>query len=152
MQYCSDVFFSVNLTNEWILCNEQLGNNFFWDYWGEGWWWRMKRAKLGRLGHYDPIFRYPDIILKKNNYCLSKLKCFTLDLHCNINNHTTLSCSCLELYLFFVLAGSWTKQFLNKSRSIYKSFRCYIYGWKIGFKISNLDFVKFLKECGIWLF
>ena len=24
---------------------------------------RMKRGKLGSLGHYDPIFKYPDIIL-----------------------------------------------------------------------------------------
>ena len=43
---------------------------------------RMKIGKLGSLGHYDPIFKYPDIILKKNNYCLSKLKCFTIDLLC----------------------------------------------------------------------
>ena len=40
----------------------------------------MKRGKLGGLEHYDPIFKYPDIIFKKNNYYLSKLKCFTLDL------------------------------------------------------------------------
>ena len=25
---------------------------------------RMKRGKLRSLGHYDPIFKYPDIILK----------------------------------------------------------------------------------------
>ena len=24
---------------------------------------RMKRGKLGSLGHYDPIFKYPDVIL-----------------------------------------------------------------------------------------
>ena len=42
----------------------------------------MKRGKLGSLEHYDPIFKNPDIILKKNNYCLSKLKCFTLELLC----------------------------------------------------------------------
>ena len=71
-------------------------------------------------------------------------------LHCNINNHIILSCSCLELVLFFVFAGSWTKRFLNKSRSIYKSFRCYICEWKIGFKIGNFESVKSLKECGIW--
>ena len=41
---------------------------------GEGVTERMKRGKLGSLGHYDLIFKYPDIILKKNNYCLSKLK------------------------------------------------------------------------------
>ena len=40
----------------------------------EGWRWggggrggkgggRMKRGKLGSLGRYDPIFKYPDIIL-----------------------------------------------------------------------------------------
>ena len=49
---------------------------------GEGVRERMKRVKLGSLGHYDPIFKYPDIILKKNNYYLSKLKCFTRDLLC----------------------------------------------------------------------
>ena len=43
---------------------------------------RMKRGKLRSLGHYDLIFKYPDIRLKKNNYCLSKLKWFTLDLLC----------------------------------------------------------------------
>ena len=47
---------------------------------GEGVRGRMKRGKLGSLGHYDPIFEYPDITLKKNNYCLSMLKCFTRDL------------------------------------------------------------------------
>ena len=36
---------------------------------GEGWGWgwgvrvRVKRGKLESLGHYDPIFKYPDIIL-----------------------------------------------------------------------------------------
>ena len=49
---------------------------------GEGVRGRMKRGKLGILGHYDPIFEYPDITLKKNNYYLSKLKCFTRDLLC----------------------------------------------------------------------
>ena len=49
---------------------------------GEGVRGRMKIGELGSLGHYDPIFKYPDIIIKKNNYCLSKLKCFTLDLLC----------------------------------------------------------------------
>ena len=49
---------------------------------GEGVKERMKRGKLGSLGHYDPIFKYPDIILKKNNYCLSKIKCLALDLLC----------------------------------------------------------------------
>ena len=49
---------------------------------GEGVTERIKRGKLGSLGHYDLIFKYPDIILKKNNYCLSKLKCYTLDLLC----------------------------------------------------------------------
>ena len=73
-------------------------------------------------------------------------------LHCNINNHATLSCSCLELFLFFVFVGSWIKLFLNKSRSIYKSLRCYVCEWKIGFKIGSFKFVKSLKECDIWLF
>ena len=49
---------------------------------GEGVRGRMKIGELGSLGHYDLIFKYPDIIIKKNNYCLSKLKCFTLDLLC----------------------------------------------------------------------
>ena len=36
---------------------------------GEGWGWgwgvrvRVKRGKLGSLGHYDPIFKYPEAIL-----------------------------------------------------------------------------------------
>ena len=49
---------------------------------GDGVSGRMKRGKLRSLGHYDLIFKYPDIRLKKNNYCLSKLKWFTLDLLC----------------------------------------------------------------------
>ena len=43
---------------------------------------RLKRGKLGSLGHCDPIFKYPDITLEKNNYCFSKLKCFTQGLLC----------------------------------------------------------------------
>ena len=27
-----------------------------------------QRGKLGILGHYGPIFKYPDIIHQKNNY------------------------------------------------------------------------------------
>ena len=27
---------------------------------------RMEKGKLGSLGHYDPVFKYSDIMLKKN--------------------------------------------------------------------------------------
>ena len=27
---------------------------------------RMEKGKLGSLGHYDPIFKYSDIMLEKN--------------------------------------------------------------------------------------
>ena len=27
-----------------------------------------QRGKIRILGHYDPIFKYPDIIYQKNNY------------------------------------------------------------------------------------
>ena len=42
----------------------------------------IQRGKLGGLGHDDPIFKYPDIILYKNNYWISKIKHFTLDILC----------------------------------------------------------------------
>ena len=27
---------------------------------------RIEKGKLGSLGHYDPVFKYSDIMLKKN--------------------------------------------------------------------------------------
>ena len=34
-----------------------------WGWGGGGVRGGMKRGKLGSLGHYDPIFKYPDVIL-----------------------------------------------------------------------------------------